>query len=478
MRVPNFIYGSNESQSPLADVEQTINWYFEPPQSPGGRPSLLPTPGVNSIATGASNPGRAHFFENDREFAVIGTIFYEIDSTGTLTNRGTVALDDNPATISSNGDGGGQLFITSGGNGYYFTLSTNTLTQITALNGLATMGDYLDGYFLALDSNTSTLYISALLDGSSWTTGTDFAQRNVGSDPWVAMRVHRRFIWLIGEETSEVWYNAGGSFPLAFHPSGLIPYGTSAPWSLAVSDEVLCGLGRSKHGEGQILRTQGFTPEIVSTAAVQNEINGYDVISDARGWTYTDLGHSFYILNFPNDQKTWALDIPLGLNGWAKRGTWISESGTYNLWRPIWYVRAFGENRVLDADSGDIYQMGAEYFTDVDSREIRRLRRAPALNDELRRVFYSCFELDLEPGLGAVTGQGSNPQVMMRFSDDGGKTWSAERWVSAGALGQYSKRARWFRLGSGRRRVWEVTVSDPVAWRVLDAYIQAEEGAA
>src|SRR5574341_627428 len=132
---------------------RTINWYLERIEVPGGttQAALYPTPGVTTLATGTSNPGRAHFFEDDREFAVIGTIFYEIDTFGALTNRGTVALDSNPATISSNGDGGGQLFITSGSNGYNFNLSTNTLSQIAALNGKATMGDHLDGYFLACD---------------------------------------------------------------------------------------------------------------------------------------------------------------------------------------------------------------------------------------------------------------------------------------------------------------------------------------
>jgi hypothetical protein len=473
MRVPGFIFGSYESQAVTADQEKTTNWYVEPMEAIGAttRAALYPTPGVTSLSTGTSNPGRAHFYEDGREFAVIGTIFYEIDSVGALTSRGTVALDSNPATICSNADAGGQLFITSGTNGYYFDLSTNTLTQIAALDGKATMGDFLDGYFLALDASTSTLYISALLDGSSWTTGTDFAQRNVGSDPWVSMKVLGRYVWLLGEHTSEVWYNAGTSFPLAFHPSGFVQYGCVAPFSAVVAEQSLYWLGSSPLGDGFVLRATGFTPEVVSNYAVQSDINGYNTVSDAQGYAYSDLGHTFYLLNFLAEDKTWAYDPALGNAGWAERGTWIANENKYVAWRPRWHARAFGEHRVLDANTGDVYKMSSDILTDVDSRPIRRLRRAPSLQTENERLFYSSFEVDLESGLGTQTGQGADPMVMMRFSDDGGKTWSSEKWASAGKVGQYTRRVRWNRLGVARRRVFEVAVTDPIPWRLTAAYV-------
>lgn len=68
------------------------------------------------------------------------------------------------------------------------------------------------------------------------------------------------------------------------------------------------------------------------------------------------------------------------------------------------------------------------------------------------------------------------PQVMMRFSDDGAKTWSNERTVGAGALGQYRARVRFSRLGRSRGRTTEITVSDACPWRIADAYMLAESG--
>lgn len=476
MQYQGFIGGSYESQAVTADQERTVNWYVERMESQGAtsKSALYPTPGVTEISEAATTPGRAHFFQSDREFAVIGPTFYEIGQFGALTSRGTVVIGGNPATISSNGDGGGQLFITSGDFGYSYDLTTNALSQVTALNGIATMGDHLDGYFLAIDSATSKFYVSALLNGTSWTTGTDFAQRSIAPDPWKSIKVNGRYVWLLGEQTSEVWYDTGASFPFAPHPSGLVPYGIAAPFSAVSADGTLLWLGASRLGDAYVLRAAGFVPEVVSDFPLQRIFNSYATISDAQADTYTDHGHTFYLLNFPTENATWALDLQTGQ--WAERGTWISEDNEYVAWRPRWHAMAFGEHRMLDSITGSVYRMAPGLSSDVDDRPIRRLRRAPALTSENQRVFFSAFELDMEPGLGTSTGQGSDPQVMLRMSNDGGKTWGAELQRSAGKIGEYNKRVRWDRLGSARRRVFEVAVSDPIPWRLTAAYLTLGQG--
>jgi len=106
----------------------------------------------------------------------------------------------------------------------------------------------------------------------------------------------------------------------------------------------------------------------------------------------------------------------------------------------------------------------------------RRLRRAPHLTDEARWLFYRSLQIDMDTGVGLVTGQGSDPQVMLRWSDDGGVTWSNEHWASAGRMGTYTTRVTWHRLGRARDRVFEVVVSDPVAWQLAAAYLDVEPG--
>ncbi len=107
---------------------------------------------------------------------------------------------------------------------------------------------------------------------------------------------------------------------------------------------------------------------------------------------------------------------------------------------------------------------------------IRRLRQSPHLAHEGAMLYYGAFELDLETGRGLSTGQGSDPQIMLQWSDDGGHTWSNEHWVSAGKKGQYSTRARWLMLGRGRNRVFRVVMTDPVPWHLLDAFVRVTPG--
>jgi hypothetical protein len=196
MRFDQFFGGSYESQSTLADCSRSINWYPEQLQDPGAscKTVLYPTPGVVVLDSVGVGNGRAHYYLNGREFAVIGATLYEINSSGKLTSRGTVGLDSNPATITSNGDGGGQLFITSNSNGFCYDLAANTLSQVGTMDGKCTMGDMLDGRFLVLDAATSTFYISALFDGMTWAPGLDFAQRSLAPDPWRAIKVVGRLV--------------------------------------------------------------------------------------------------------------------------------------------------------------------------------------------------------------------------------------------------------------------------------------------
>lgn len=474
---PGFAGGSYVSQSPIAYNARTVNFYCERLELPYGKSQdvLYPSPGVVLLDTVTTPAGRAHFAQDGREFAVIGTQFGSISAAGTFTAIGTVATDANPATISSNGDGGGQILITSGGLLYIYDLNALTFTPIV-VSFTATMGAHLDGFFLALDATTSTVYLSDLLDGTTWDP-TQFFQRSIQPDPWIAMKVWDRYLWLFGTETSEVWYDAGTSpIPFQPHPSGLVPYGTAAAFSPEVVGSSIMWLARTVNGSGLVVRASGFTPDVVSTFPLSVAFAGYDDIDDAVGDTYEDLGHSFYVLTFPTS-GTWVYDATTTLNlpqamRWTERGTWISEDTQYVPWRPLYHAFAFGEHRMLDRETGAIYRLSSDELVDVDDRPLRRLRRPPALQADEARLFVNEFTVGLEPGLGTQSGQGADPQMALRISVDGGKTFGTERTRSAGAAGQYTTRVEWTRCGSAKKgTAWqpEIICSDPIPWRITGA---------
>lgn len=472
MRFRNFIGGSYQSSALTADQQRTVNMYVERMENRGSSTDamLVLVPGLDLISTASASPGRAHFYENEREFAVFGPSFVEITESGVMTVRGTVSTDANPATICSNGDGGGQLLIVSGTNAYYYDLATNTLTAIAALAGKATMGSYLDGYGLVLDSATSTLYISAVLDFSSWTTGTDFAQRSKAPDKWRAMRTNGQYIGLYGEHSSEFWYNTGdSSFPFAPHPSGLIPYGIRAPFSLAIGEGAQFWLGQSSVGHLYLLRSDAFTPQVVSDFPHATAFAGLSNPEGAVGEFFNWRGHQFYRITFPASAVTYCYDATS--NQWFEWRAWLSEASAYSSVRARYPIVAFGEHRVLDAQTGALYRYSATTYTDADDRPIRWMRRAPVQNQENELLFLPDFEVALENGQG-TSGQAENPQIMLRISNDGGRTWGSEMWRSAGKAGEYLRRVLWTRLGAARQRVVELTGSDPIPWKITNAYFR------
>lgn len=482
MKMKGFVGPAYSGNSLLADPEELINFYVHPVDSPTPTNKVVfePTPGLESRITVSKTPIRALFqlpaatADGERGFFVAGNGLYEFTSDFTTTLRGTLTgVGANPATISYNGDGGGQLLITSADAADYYDLATDVLTPIANLS--AFQGGMLNGYGLALDQLTSTLRLSDLFDLSVWDP-TQFAQRSIAPDPWKAMIVLYPRIYLFGSQTTEVWYDAG-NFPFPFAPVQgiLIQQGIEAPFSLAIADSAIYWLGRSSAGTAQILRTSGYRPEVVSSSAVDDAIQSYAEmgrIDDAVSWAYQLDGHEFYILNFPSAGISWAYDTSLPPEmGWHKRATWLSESAEFIALRQQYHAFVFGKHMVGDRESGTVYELRNSYGLDVDSREIRRVRRTPLLTAEQQWIFFQQLQVFLEVGLGTVSGQGQNPVLMLRWSDDGGHTWSNIHTVSAGAMGAYQTRAIWRRLGRSRNRVFELTVSDPIPWRIVDAFL-------
>ena len=471
---PGFCGPSRPSVATVASIERTMNLYPERAEVPTGT-ILLPTPGFLPLQTVSETNTRALFSmaagSGRSTFAVIGGGFYELFQNNLSTRWGSVAQDNNLATISYSGIAGGQLFITSGGNGYCFTLATNTLTQV--LTGEATMGGFKDGYFLAFNVTNGKVRISNANDGTTWPALNDF-QRSIAPDPWVAMVVSNPEIWMIGEQTSEPWYNAG-TYPQPFAPilSGFTPVGTTAPWSCTLVNGSPVLVGRAAQGGTNIIQI-GNPPKTLSSYAVSALLASFErsaTLNDAESFSYLSDGHTFVVVNFPTANATWVVDMDTG--EWHERGTWNPSQGRYDVWHPRTYAYAFGQHLIGERGTGRISDMNTTVGTESDGSAIRRLRIPPPLwADVPNPAALRRLDLLMDVGLGLQSGQGSDPTVMLRVSTDA-RTWSQERTCSAGAAGEYATNVFWSRLGRFTKVfVPEITVSDPVPWRWVGAIYQ------
>lgn len=473
---PGFLGPDYRSSSYMADSELSRNWYLEKNES-AGAPfpwCMLPCPGFQTFASVSEGPIRGMFQQLGRAFFMAGYAFRELLADGTTILRGTVDADAHPVTIHANGDAGNQLWISSGGTGYNYDLGSNVLSPQGVGGTAVTMGSFLDARFLYLDASTGALYASALYDGTTW-DATMVAQSESG-DPWKAMVVTPDdLIHLFGETTSEAWANQGTSpFPFSKIAEASIPWGIAAPFGWSI-DSTVTWLAQNVRGRGEILRAQGYTPNRISTHAIETAIQSYSTISDCTAFGYLEAGHEFTMFTFPTADQTWAVDGNNGL--WHDRSYWDLATASYKAYRPGCMMEAFGKTLVGDRLSGTIYEMSTAFQTDVDGAVIRRMRQAPRFSVGQKRVTFNSLQLVMDTGVGTISGQGANPQMMLQTSRDGGKVFGPERWSSAGAIGAYGTRVRWLRNGQARNFVPRFVATDPAPWRIVDCLVDYTVGA-
>ena len=476
LRMPGFSGPSYVASSSIAADQRCMNLYVDEIQAPGekARAVLMNVPGLETWQDLGVGPVRALFQQDGRAFAIAGTTFYELFSDASNLNRGTVAVSNEQASICSNGRAGLQLLIVTAGKGYTFTLSTNTFAQIADVDfpANARVGAYLDGYGLVLDTG-GRFFISTLNDFTGW-AAADVAARSRASDLWEMLVVQPPLVWLFGNLTTEIWYNNGNAtFPFGAVQGVFVDEGIAVPYSVASIGGTLLWLSANRAGDRQVVSAPNYTPTVLSTPAVARAIQSYGTISDAVGYSYEEAGHLFYVLTFPTAKATWAYDMTT--KQWHERGTWNANDGAYEAHPGRCHCLAFGQQLLGSRNDGKIYRQSLSLYDFAGSTR-RWLRRPPHVADELVQLFHNELTLDVEVGVGLTSGQGIDPQIMMRFSDDGGKTYGNEHWAPMGKQGDYRARVTWDRLGSARDRVYEFSGSDPVQTALIDAHLDIRKG--
>lgn len=477
-----FIGGSYTLASLNIDCQRCVNLMLQVDEVTQGkkRLSLVNTPALKLFSEGgdtdAGNRG-AWNSSVGRAFKVIGNKLYEYDSVGTRTELGTLNTLNGPVSMADNGS---QLMLVDGVDGWIFTFATNVFAQITDADfPVASTVAFIDGYFLVNEVGTRKFYASALNNGFSW-DALDFAVKEGYPDLLLGVYVDHREVWLIGKQTMEVWFDSGNAdFPFDRIPNAFLEHGCAAVFSFRKIDNTVYWVGVDANGKGMVWKASQYSPQRVSTFAVEQAIAGYGDISTTTAYTYQRKGHSFYVLNFPNANTTWVFDIATGI--WHER-TWTNSQGQQERHRGEDFMEAFGKQLVGDYKNGNVYEFDDATYQDNGST-ITRFRRAPHILDNLNRVFFNEFALDAETGVGLdglelLDGDGNvrDPQIMLRWSDDSGHTWSNEHWTSLGAIGEFRKRVRWLRLGQSRFRVFEVTITDPVQVVIIMAYVDVTQG--
>jgi len=258
-----------------------------------------------------------------------------IGANGTVTGFSITqagAADPVPASFTQK---------STSGSGSNFTLTSPTFGTFVGLVPVSLpfaqplMGGVIDGFGLMIFLGSQNIAGSDELDLSTW-RAVIYGVANQSPDSCMALAVVKDEAFILKERNTEVWVDQG--LPgFAFGPISAvhIEHGCAAPFSATKIGDHLAWLSRNDQGQGIVVLAQGYNVTPISTQALVAEFESYPNIGDAIGYSRQQGGHTFYVLTFPEADKTWCFDLTAssmaGVPLWHRLAAW-----TAGKWHRHW----------------------------------------------------------------------------------------------------------------------------------------------
>lgn len=469
------------------DSQRLINMYIERHELNMGKEGewgyLCNTPGLRKITDVGVGPLRSIFRVNDAIGLIVsGSNLYRFDSSLVFTLVGTLLSSIGYVSMSSNGI---QVMLVDGSHGYIYTIATGVLEPITDPDFKGShYVDFIDGYFILTEPNSSVWYVTAAYDGSN-IDALEYTVAEAKPDNIVRTYAANQKVYVFGSLSLEVFYNSGTlEFPFTRISGAVLDIGLEAAGSVASAGPVICWLGKTAEGKGIIYKLTDLTVTRISTHAVEREIQKYSRTSDASAYMYQLNGHTFYVLNFTTANTTWVCDIGTGL--WHEQN-YLSPNRNWSLidgqWETVtqqvrngltrhrgnYAAFIFDKTILTDYHTSTVYILDSTYTLD-DTTPIIRLRSAPYISEKAGMIEHKSFRLDVVTGEGVGAGEAS---VELEVSNDLGQTWFSVGIKSLGSTGQRAIAVTWYNLGCSEVRAYRIKISDPIEIKILGAYVEA-----
>ncbi len=418
-----------------------------------------------------------HVFKN-RLYKVSGSSLFRVDVDGSQHRIGAINGAKRCVFISNASD----MVIVTGGLVYKFTGNSLNLISNPAFEQPQAVA-YLNNQ--AIYDGAGSRFVVSNPGELAFINGLNYAAAESSGDDLVRPYVYQQTLYLMGTSTIESWYNSGaGNPPMERIDGAIMQIGLGALYSVDHNDRGVFFLGADR----SVYALNGANAQPISTIPLAQEFAGYAKVDNAIGFCFTLDAQNFYQLTFPTVNKTWCFNV--------QSGAWFERASGYDAHIATSYAFCYG--RHLVGHNGYVLEWTPKYSMDgvpnaahMDMGEassvyppakamIRERVTAP-INGQLlsapgRDLHMGRLELLFESGNGKAAGQGSDPVVMMSFSDDAGRTWSNEMQGTIGRSADYLARASWDGLGSFQSRVIRFRVSDPVHCALLGATADIEAG--
>lgn len=451
-----------ETRNKDVSEQRLLNMYAEQmPENAKESVSLYNTPGLKPMLFVGNEPIFGLHFMYPYLYVFAGVSVYRVSNSGTVINLGNIGTIN--GVIRSADNGTQILAVKPDGRGYIITESN--VEYINNANfPLASDVTFNSQYFVVTQRNSGRFYWSELLNGLNW-TALGYATQESNPDNVVGIMENRGDLWIFGDKTTEIWTPTGNAnLPFQRIGSGILNIGCKAKNSIAKDKNGLYWLGNDL----QVHNAQGYSSTRISTHDLERELleeYNPDDVSAAYGYCYTAGGHDFYVLTIPHS-KTWVFDMTTKV--WHER-----KSSNSAVWDAFCCANAFNKNLVGDGKNGTIYTLDSKYYVDRENDCIEReIIFPPVFLDDNRLVMDKLY-LDIRTA--PSDDLTFNPQIMLMWSDDGGKTWSSEHWQSLSKTGEYRARVIWRCLGQTRQRIYKMRITDAVKVEISGLYCEGEE---
>jgi hypothetical protein len=462
--------GFYESESLPLSSQRCINWRPVVPQANAlNQRALFDVWGLSTLTTsGATISGinRGSTVVNGVPYFVNETKLYSMTSANVVTDHGTIN-GAGRVSLASNEDW--LVIVVPGVTGYAFEVSTSTLTEITDIDfRVSDTVSFKDGYFIFTSTDGTAFFISNLNQPLVF-DALDFGSADVRPDKIIASHVNRNELFVLGEETIELFQNVGGSgFPFQRVQGGNINKGLRAKFGIVDFDNTFVFLGGAKDELTAVWR-YGQVPQKISTSAIDVAIQEYteEEISNAFAFTYAHGGNYFAAFTFTSTRipsRTLVYDATTsaltGRDTWHERQSGITD----DKWRVNSLVTAYGKIIVADSVDGRLGLMEKDVHTEYGN-VIKRQRASMPYDADRFPTVLSKMVLTMESGVGTAS---LDPQIVMDYSDNGGRSWANPQMRSYGKIGRYETLPTWRRMGQvPRDRVLRFTTTEAVRSNLL-----------
>lgn len=465
-----------EARSPHISAARLRNWYLE--KSPDGAKSpvaLYPTPGLSLVDTVGSGPIRGMLRAHGGVADVSGELLWVVSGTE-LYYIFSSAGGGNPISYRMNGEIGGAGAVRMIGNGTEVVICTQEHAYVVKNNAVLEIAEpysgdgaayftgaaYQDGYGLYTQMGNDFLWWSDLDDLTS-ITATNYTNADAFPGNTVGLVSDHREVWVFCRDAIEIFYN-DGSTPFVRSQAGFIERGCLSAGSICKEKNAVFWLG----DDFNVYMASGYQPQSISPPWIVRAIESQPSAQTSEAFVYSQDGHTFYVLTFSG--LTLVFDMTTGR--WHER---VSQ-GCGGRWRASCHQHMWGIEVVGDYSNGNIYKLDLDAY-DEEGETIRREAISPPIHGGGDRVTMHELFIDMEGGPGTVSGSGADPDLMLDWSDDGGRHWSNERHLKLGDLGEYETQVRTYRLGQFRQRQIRIAISDPVKAVVAGAWARLEGAA-